>query len=94
MTDLPTGQASRADLGGTLRLVFPQWQGAGTASVRELASDRRCLARGVGMPAEQPHLRCPLPTPDHPRAQPAQANPGQPKPRPWSQPRCCASSTP
>ena len=37
---------------------------------------RRRLASRVGMPANQPGVRRPLPAPDHPRDQQAQAHPG------------------
>jgi arginase len=49
--------------GGTLRLVWPQWQGAGTSSVRALAPEfpfevaRRGYAVGSAILAAAPLLR-------------------------------------
>ena len=43
---------------------------------RPSAAARRRLAGRVGLPANQPGVRRPLPAPDHPRDQQAQAHPG------------------
>ena len=58
---------------------------------RPTAPADRGLARGLGCREEQPRLRRPLPAPDHPRDQQAQADPGPDRRSPA---RSCASSTP
>ncbi len=69
-----TGQAGRpgsagAEVRHVRRQVAPVRRGTPAAAGRGVAGS-------MGMPPEQPGVRRPLPTPDQPRDQPAQAHPG------------------
>jgi arginase len=48
----PGGGPGRADV--NLRVLWPQWQGAGTSSVRELASEFPLTSADAGMPWGRP----------------------------------------
>ena len=68
MSDSATDGASRVDLGRTLRLVCPQWQGAGTASVSELASEFPFEVARRGYAVGSAVLQAVLPSTDGPTA--------------------------
>src|SRR4051794_28928104 len=67
------GLAPREKLSGTFT---GRTKLTGQGRPRRVAVLGRGLAHSLGSPTRQPRLRSPLPAPDHPRAQQAQANPG------------------
>ena len=62
------GRSSPSGDGVTLRLVWPQWQGAGTSSVRELAPEFPFEVARRGYAVGSAVLRAVLPEHDGPTA--------------------------